>query len=389
MAIDLITGQPRNGKSQYALKLIFDDIKANDKLEKEGKERRPIFADIAGINAPQTPTQLPDVQFIPMDKKIWFGDYITAPEEVPEGYWCPPPNSIFYFDESHKLDWVKDSSGTVSKNPTTISLNEHGHIGHDIKLITQFANYIHTHIRGLIQLHMHVKRVHGAAFAWVYKWDEFQLNPRTKVALDNCFEKDKFFFKKKYQDAYQSASAHSKIKFKIPAKLIPFLIIIPLMLFALWYVGRDSMFAKKLSDEQQAQVEAEQLAQTEQVEEVPPPQDEIEQLTEEQLRHKYLPKHIAVMANSEEVRPAMVISNSNGDCVAYNKYGEVLLISDSLCYQMQHNSGMMPKPRKRTPAYQAQAQNQEAITKNPFSQGADGQLDIDYVDNSGFITGSN
>ena len=384
MAIDVITGQPRNGKSQYALKLIFDDIKENDKLEKAGKARRPIFADIAGINAPKTPTQLPDVQFIPMDKKIWFGDYITAPEEVPEGYWCPPPNSIFYFDESHKLEWVKDSSGSVSKNPTTISLNEHGHIGHDIKLITQFSNYIHTHIRGLVQYHYHVKRVHGARFAWVYKWDEFQLNPRTKVALDNCFEKDKFFFKKKYQDAYQSASSHSKIKFKIPGVLIPFIIGIPLLLALLWYVGKDSMFAKHMEDE--PQTEQEILAQSEKLEEDLPRSPEVENLSDEELRHKYLPKHIAVMAHNEEIRPAMVVSNANGDCVAYNKYGEILLITDSLCYQMISNSAMMPKSRQKKAVYQP-VQNQDSITSNPFSKDSQGQLDVNYVDNSGFVTG--
>ena len=30
------------------LKLIFDDIKENDRLEKEGKERRHIYSDICG-----------------------------------------------------------------------------------------------------------------------------------------------------------------------------------------------------------------------------------------------------------------------------------------------------------------------------------------------------
>lgn len=387
MAIDVITGQPRNGKSQYALKLIFDDIRENDKLEKEGKERRPIFADIAGINAPKTPTQLPDVQFVPMDKKIWFGDYITAPEEVPDGYWCPPPNSIFYFDESHKLEWVKDSSGSVSKNPTTISLNEHGHIGHDIKLITQFSNYIHTHIRGLVQYHYHVKRVHGARFAWVYKWDEFQLNPRTKVALDNCFEKDKFFFKKKYQDAYQSASSHSKIKFKIPGVLIPFMIGIPLLLALLWYVGKDSMFADHLSDDEVLTVETQEP--TELHSDISPDdvsEPEPEQLTDEQLRYKYLPKHIAVMAHNEEIRPAMVVSNANGSCAAYNKYGEILLITDSLCYQMISNSAMIPKPRQKKAVYQP-TNNQDSITSNPFSKDSQGQLDVKYLDNSGFVTG--
>lgn len=383
MAIDVITGQPRNGKSQYALKLIFDDIKNNDNLEKEGKERRPIFADIAGINAPDTPTKLDDVKPVPTDKPIWFGDYLTAPEEVPDGYWCPPSGSIFYFDECHKLEWVKETSGTLSKIPTTISLNEHGHIGHDIKLITQFPNYIHTHIRGLTQQHFHVKRVHGAAFAWVYKWDDFQLSPRTKAAITDAFETEKFFFKKKYQNAYQSASAHSKIKFKIPAKLIPFLIIIPLLGFALWYVGKDSMFAKKKEEEQTTEQLEQIQAQNEmQLEEINKMRFELEELKE-----KYLPKHIAVMAEHEDIRPAMVIASSKS-CVAYNTYGEPLLISDSLCYQMNESPSLIPKSRQ---VKQVSHMNDNAVN-NPLtdsSGGADNGMNVQYIEpKDRFVTGS-
>jgi len=380
MAIDVITGQPRNGKSQYALKLIFDDIKANDQLEKDGKERRQIYADIAGINAPDTPTKLDDVLPVPTDKSIWFGDYLTAPDEVPNGYWCPPAGSIFYFDECHKLEWVKEVSGTLSKNPTTISLNEHGHIGHDLRLITQFPNYIHTHIRGLTQHHYHVKRVHGAAFAWVYKWDDFQLSPRTKAAINEAFETEKFFFKKKYQNAYQSASAHSKIKFKLPAKLIPFLIIIPLLIFALWYVGRDSMFARQGEDEEQTteQIEEMQAQNQQQLEEINNIRFELEE-----LKSKYLPKHIAIMAEHEDIRPAMVIASSKS-CVAYNKYGEPLLITDSLCYQMNEFPAYIP--RSRQVKQQQQSMNDDSMIGSPLSN--PNGMNVDYIENDKFVTGS-
>lgn len=387
MAIDVITGQPRNGKSQYALKLIFDDIKENDKLEKEGKERRPIFADIAGINAPDTPTKLPDVKPVPTDRPIWFGDYLTAPNEVPDGYWCPPAGSKFYFDECHKLEWVKETSGTLSKLPTTISLNEHGHIGHDIKFITQFPNYIHTHIRGLTQDHYHVKRVHGASFAWVYRWSDFQISPRTKAAIADAFETQKFFFKKKYQNAYQSASAHSKIKFKIPAKLIPFLIAIPLILLALWWVGKDSMFARHAKEDEQQEQTTEELEQMKaqnqmQLEEINNIRFELEE-----LKAKYLPKHIAMLAEHEDVRPAMIIASSTS-CVAYNTYGEPLLITDSLCYQMNESPALIPRSRQTK---QVSHTNDNALTDNPFStpSAPDNGMDIQYIEpKDQFITGS-
>ena len=382
MAIDVITGQPRNGKSQYALKLIFDDIKENDRLEKEGKERRHIYSDIAGINDPDTPTKLPDVFPVPTDKPIWFGDYIKAPHEVPQGYWCPPAGSKFYFDECHKLDWVKETSGTLSKIPTTISLNEHGHIGHDLIFITQFPNYIHTHIRGLTQSHMHVKRVHGASFAWVYKWDDFQISPRTKAAIADAFETEKFFFKKKFQNAYQSASAHSNIKFKIPAKLIPFLIILPLIGFALWYVGKDSMFAPKKEEEITEEMQQIQQQNQMQLEQINAMRFELEE-----LKQKYLPKHIAILAEHEDVRPAMIISSSKS-CVAYNTYGEPLLISDSLCHQMNESPALIPKSRQ-VKQISNNAPNPSIGVDNPFSDGGQPATDIVPVDSrSDFITAS-
>ena len=380
MAIDVITGQPRNGKSQRAVKMIFEEIEENDKLEKEGKPRRPIFCDIVGINDDDTPTKLPEVQKPPTDKPIWFGDYITAPHEVPDGYWCPPPNSIFYFDEAHKLEWVKETSGTLSKIPTTISLNEHGHIGHDIRLLTQFPQNIHTHIRGLVQTHMHVKRVHGTKFAWVYVWDDFQPSPRSKAAISEAYETEKFFYRKKYQDAYKSASAHSKIKFKIPAKLIPFIIAIPCILFALWYVGKDSMFAPDAAKDEQVQQELDDVkAQSQaQLEEINNMRFELEE-----LKAKYLPKHIAMLAEHEDVRPAMIIA-SDTSCVAYNTYGEPLLITDSLCYMMNESPAMIPKSREikhastTAPASGTLGSGQENNTTN-----------IEYFDNQkDFVTAS-
>ena len=61
MAINLVTGQPRNGKSQRMIAKVMDHyIKENDKREKNGQPRRKIYIDIDGVNAPNTPTHLKD-----------------------------------------------------------------------------------------------------------------------------------------------------------------------------------------------------------------------------------------------------------------------------------------------------------------------------------------
>ncbi|WP_228265324.1 hypothetical protein [Acinetobacter baumannii] len=46
--INLVCGQPRNGKSQFMVKTILDMLEENKKLEEQGKPARQIYCDIDG-----------------------------------------------------------------------------------------------------------------------------------------------------------------------------------------------------------------------------------------------------------------------------------------------------------------------------------------------------
>lgn len=347
--INVITGQPRNGKSQRMMAEILDVIiKENDKREKAGKPRRPIYIDIDGVNAPDTPTKLPDCITDFEREKIWFGEHDD--EKAPADYWKPPYGSIFVFDECHKRYWVQDTSGSISKEPTTMSLNEHGHAGHDIWLLTQFPQYIHTHIRGLVQEHWHVKRVLKLRRAKVYKWTEFYRDPRSETAFKNAFEVESFKFKKKYEDTYKSASEHAPMKMTIP-KVLYFPVAGLILLIGLTiYFGKDSIFFKK--DKEVEQVKDKQAQTDKQVDELNAKNatqaKQIEQMQAQldDLKQKYLPKHIATLAEFEDVRPAMIISSTNGGCVAFNTYGEPLTIPDTLCQDMDNHPSLIPRSRQ-------------------------------------------
>ena len=370
MAINLITGQPRNGKSQRMIAQVIDVfIKENDKREKQGKPRRPIYIDIDGVNAPDTVTQLPDCITEFEQDKIWFGEHDDP--LCPPDYWKPPYGSIFVFDECHKRYWVKDTSGSISKEPATVSLNEHGHAGHDIWLLTQFPQYIHTHIRGLVQEHWHVKRVLNLAKAKVYKWNEFYLSPRTESAFANAYEVENFKFKKKYENAYKSASAHAPIKFTFPKKLVLPLGTLFVLAILFLYFGKDSMFIKeyqKKADEKQQQtdqkiddLQKQNQGQQQQMEQM--------QLQLNELKEKYLPKHITALAEHEDVRPAMVISSPNGGCTAFNKYGEPLALPDDLCLMMDKYPSMIPRSRSVSTTSQPTTINNDNLgSVNPFNQ---------------------
>lgn len=353
MSIDIITGQPRNGKSQVAVgKIIIERlIKENDKREKQGKPRLPIFTDIDGINAPETKIKLKDCVTVFEREKIWFGEHDDP--DCPPDFWKPPYGSSFLFDECHKRKWVEETTGTISKNPTTKSLNEHGHAGHQIWLITQFPQYIHTHIRGLVQEHWHVKRIIGLRRAYIYKWDEFIANPRADTNLKNVYEKETFKFKKKYELAYKSASSHAKIAVKIPPIAYVFIAAVVLIFGFVAYKLPSTMFGKHLGmqdekiqqtenklDEQQNQLDSVKTQNRQQLEEINKLRFELEE-----LKAKYLPRHIYQLAEHEDLRPAMVIATDNGGCTSFNRYGEPLILPTELCLQMDKYPSMIPRSR--------------------------------------------
>lgn len=345
MAIYTITGQPRNGKSLRVVKELYKLKDENDKLEKQGKPRRKIYIDIAGINSDDVDVYFDDcITDLTKEQKetIWFGKHDDP--EKPNNLWCPPYNSIFIFDECHKLDFVKDVSGSLSKNPSTISLNEHGHAGHIIYFITQFPQFIHTHIRGLTAEHWHVKKKFNLPMAKVYKWDDFKLNPRAEVNLEDASTIETFLFLPKYKKAYISATSHEKQPFKPPMVLILPIIILLIIGAFLWSRKDNSVLLNKPAQNEPTIQVIESLEQQN--------QQQLEQINKirfelEELKAKYLPKHIAELAEHEDVRPAMIISSSE-HCRVYNSHGEALIIADGLCRMMNEYPSMIPKSRQAT-----------------------------------------
>ena len=345
--IYVVTGQPRHGKSQYVIKMILDFIEQNKKREEQGKQAREIYCDIAGINAPGTPTQLPSVQnqwAVFGETPLWFGEHDDKAK--PDDFICPKPGSIFIYDECHKVDWIKDSTGMLSKFDTTVSMNEHGHEDFIFVLITQFPQYIHTHLRGLVEFHYHVKRFNALKQAYVYKWNEFKTTPRSKSTMDDVFEKETFKFNKKYYNCYQSASAHDSMRFKMPKEWTFALLGISFLIaIMIWRYNTSPIKAMVQSGDTDIIKANEQARQDEQV---PPDaeQDKILALQAEidDLKSKYLAPHIVELTKSPDILPVSVVS-SDDTCIALNKFGEILAIDDLICRKMVNEFGMMPKSR--------------------------------------------
>lgn len=225
MAIYLIVGQPRHGKSQFAAKMAYDYHVKNLEIQKKidsGKYDpdkdivRQIYSDIEG--------HAEKCDFIHPAPLDW--------RDVPD-------NSIIFMDEIHKRPEYTDSDGKMSQNPIIVDLTTHGHQNKDIILMTQDPQRLNKGIRALVEKMYLVKRpVQKPNFATIYEFERWLRDPWQAAASTrsvNYQDSYKFFYKKKWQDMYTSASAHTSIQFKIQSKFI-YAIIAIIVLMTLSYL---------------------------------------------------------------------------------------------------------------------------------------------------------
>lgn len=212
--IRLIVGKPRSGKSQYAVKLILDQVALNRKYQKkldQGKELneakseviRKIYTDIEGINFEHEE----------------FAPYLFP---APADWRDVDDGSVIFYDEVHFRQEYEDLNGKPSQNPMIKELTTHGHRNIDIYLITQTASRLERSIRGLIDSVYYVRRpLQKPSFCYIFILDKFYNEPAYAIRKKDLVH-DSFMFKfnDRYQRLYKSASAHTSVKFTIQRKFI-------------------------------------------------------------------------------------------------------------------------------------------------------------------------
>ncbi len=226
MAIYLIVGQPRHGKSQFAAKMAYEYHQKNIDIQKRidsGKFNpetdivRQIYSDIEG--------HAEKCDFI-----------LKAPHD-----WREVPNdSIIFMDEIHKRPEYCDSDGKMSQNPMIVDLTTHGHQNKDIILMTQDPERLNKGIRKLVEKMYLVKRpIQKPPFATIYEFERWLRDPWQAAASTrtlNYQDSYKFVYKKKWQEMYTSASAHTSIQFKIQSKFIYAIIAIVVLMSLSWFL---------------------------------------------------------------------------------------------------------------------------------------------------------
>lgn len=219
----MIVGQPRHGKSQFSVKMAYDYHLKNLEIQKRidsGKfdpEKdivREIYSDING--------HAEKVDFI---------------KPAPADWRDVPNNSIIFMDEIHKRPEYEDN-GQMSQNPMIKDLRTHGHQNKDIILITQDPQTLNKAIRMLIEkMHLVKRPIQKPNFATIYEFERWLRDPWQAAVSERSVKYQdsyKFFYKKKWQDMYTSASAHTSINFKIQSKFV-YAIIAIIVLMSLSY----------------------------------------------------------------------------------------------------------------------------------------------------------
>lgn len=331
--ITLITAVPGNGKTHKAIDLLLQCISDNEKLIKKGLDPRPIFCDIAGINSPDR-TPLPSVEPIPKQPMYFGADdeefqkVLKETNNTKDHYWLPPEGSIFFFDECQRVDWIKNSHGTLSKDVRTRSLETHRHRGLDFYFIAQGANYIHNHIQDLIGRHYHLERPLNMPFANVFMHNAFVSRPQTKSAKKGADDHTVLKLSKKLGQYYKSSSQHN-MKTTIPKKIIG--IVVLALVFGIYAFSRlnadDGLIKRTQSDETPtAPATPDQ------------PQPQPNQSTQPTGYHyKYVD-----YTDNEDMRPAMIIRTST-TCYARNSRGVPLDLDIDTCNFYSDNQQFIPR----------------------------------------------
>lgn len=222
----MIVGQPRHGKSQFAVSKAWEYHQKNLEIQKRidsGKfdpEKdivREIYSDIDGHSE--------------------LTDFIL---KAPEDWRDVPDNSIIFMDEIHLRPAYCDNDGKMSQNPMIVDLTTHGHHNKDIILMTQDPERLNKGIRKLIEKMYLVKRpIQKPPFATIYEFERWLRDPWQAAASTRSVsyqDSYKFFYKDKWQNMYKSASAHTSIQFKIQSKFIYAIIAIVCLMSASWWL---------------------------------------------------------------------------------------------------------------------------------------------------------
>lgn len=213
MSITLITGVPGSGKT---LKAVYDHLRpfvGNVEKSEDDKGNEVCVPSIVytNINSLQLDHELIEGGGTwaqgPATKE-WV--YTGNPQGLRNWHKWAKPGAKIFFDEFQKY-WPPRPNGSAVP-PDIQALDTHRHMGVDFVLITQNCMNVDRHILGLVDRHLHVRRVANMPLAVVYEWD----HASKALNYKNSMSKSPWRYPKSAYKLYRSAELHTKQKRKMP-----------------------------------------------------------------------------------------------------------------------------------------------------------------------------
>lgn len=209
MAIQLITGKPGSYKSAYLMSMALDEIQ---------KGRLVYFCNFRGLQAEKYQLNVLD----------HFNEWASVPD-----------GALVIIDEVQEFTRDVPTNAKTEELPQWMTLLEkHRHRGIDIFVVTQHPMFIHTHIRRLLEKHIHMQRVQGMPWSNKREWQQVCSDPEN---IDNASIKKGctttiYRPNKKVFDYYESTVVDTH-KFKIPRKLLTSLSLVGGALAFVFWIG--------------------------------------------------------------------------------------------------------------------------------------------------------
>lgn len=195
MPIKLITGQPGNGKTLYAVALIKQAL----------KEGREVYTNINGITL--------DVLPIPENDKGELDWTLTPKGDAEAGV----KGALTVYDETQKLPYFAyKTKEKLSSNPLITELETHRHHGYDLIFITQSPKFLHLHLLDLVNEHYHVKRPFNKKQAEIHLHRKACMLPETEAAEKRAEDIFKFQYPPELFKEYKSTEIVTNSKLRIP-----------------------------------------------------------------------------------------------------------------------------------------------------------------------------
>jgi hypothetical protein len=242
MPIDVVTGQPGNGKTLY----LMEKLLAESKKTREQGRRFLVACGIEGLAPGLVDLELPhgklwnDVDFAregdclchdgtrqvleAESLKRWLKPGVDNPDWLTEmalgrpHAHVVPDGSLIYVDEAWK-DFGHLHDASRAPTPThVLALAEHRHRGLDFLWTTQQANQIYPFVRGLIGTHTHVSRKFGTKVCTLFQWGELCEDVKSQTQRDKSLSST-WVHPSAPKGQYKSASDHT-IKSRLPLRLL-------------------------------------------------------------------------------------------------------------------------------------------------------------------------